>query len=117
MEIQKIINSLDNEFIKGLFVIERNWVGINDQWYETYNPTIQIKIKTENSRSILCDYSDGCILKRTISAVGQEANVARKGADRSKKHVIFKIGDPFIDYISDISNTQVDSSNCLDFVM
>ena len=43
------------------------------------------------SMSILCDYSDACILvKEAITLIGQGADAAAIQADRNNKKVIFK---------------------------
>ena len=55
--------------------------------------------------SILCDYSDACILVvRAITITGSRADDATKQSDKRNKGVLFKNCTPFTDYISEINN-------------
>ena len=49
-----------------------------------YNNNSQIKYKTTNLKSNLCDYSHGYrLVKRTITVVGQGADAATIAADEN----------------------------------
>ena len=66
--------------------------------------------------SNLCDYSDAYIhVKRTITV----PNTSAQGANpnNGNKKVIFKNRAPFINCISEISNTQVDDGHDINVVM
>ena len=77
-------------------------VEINDdaqhvEYITTYNTYSQIKFKISMLKWSLCDYSDAYILVNgTIIITGEGDNDAANCA-------------PFIDYISEINNTQIDN--------
>ena len=96
----------------------KNCVEINDYAYETYNTNSQIRLKTSILKSVLCDYSDACILvSGTMEVTGAEADHAAKRLDKRNKGVIIKNCVPLTDYISEINNTQVDNAKYLDVAM
>ena len=69
-------------------------------------------------KSSLCDYSDAYILvKGTITINGRGADAVARQADERDKDVSFKNCAPFINCISEISNTQIDNAKDIDIVM
>ena len=62
--------------------------------------------------SILCNYSDACILVKETIPTAQTATV-----NNANKKVIFKISAPFTDYINKINNTQIDNAKDVDVVI
>ena len=106
MQYQKIINLLDNKPNQPSKFSAKNWVEIYDDSRGTYNTNSQIKFKTSMLKSSLCDYSDAYILvKGTISVV-----------NTADAEVIFKNCALFTDWISEISNTQIDNARDIDVV-
>ena len=106
MQYQKIINLLDNKPNQSSKFSAKNWVEIYDDSRGTYNTNSQIKFKTSMLKSSLCDYSDAYILvKGTISVV-----------NTADAEVIFKNCALFTDWISEISNTQIDNARDIDVV-
>ena len=67
-------------------------------------------------KSSLCDYGDAYTLaKRTITVpntAGEDAD-----ANNADKKVIYKNCAPFINFISEIYNTQVDNAKDIDIIM
>ena len=63
-------------------------------------------------RSNLCDYSDAYILAKETLTV---TDMAAAGAvvNNTNKQVIFKNCAPFTDFITEITNTQVDDAEKL----
>ena len=101
MEYQKIVNLLDNASNKPSKFRTRNWVEINDNIRGAYSLNKQIRFKTAILRSILCDYSDVCILiKGNISVNNPPAEGS--AANNAAKKVIFKNCAPFTSCISKI---------------
>ena len=87
-----MIDLLDNKPNQLSKFRKKNWVEINDDSCGTYNTNSQIQFKTSILKSSLCDYSHAYILfKGTISV-----------PSRADAEVIFKIGAPFTDCISEI---------------
>ena len=79
-----------------------------------YNTNSQVKFKTSMLKSSLCDYSDPCILvKGTISITSQAGDNPNNGG----KDIVFTNCSPFIDWISEINNTQIDNAKNIDVVM
>ena len=118
MEYQKIANLIDDASNQPSKFRTKNWVEINDESRGTYNPDGQIKFKTTMLESSLCDYSDAYILvKGRITITGGEADAAARQADERDKGVAFRNYAPFINYISEINNTQVDNAKHIDIVM
>ena len=131
MEYQKIANLIDDVPNEPSKFRTKNWVEINNESGGTYHVNRQIKFKTTMLKSSLCDYSDAYILaKGTITITGDtrpepDANkprteaqlLAARQADERDKGVAFKNCAPFINCISEISNTQVDNAKDIDIVM
>ena len=67
-------------------------------------------------KSRLCDYSDACILLKGTITIPTTAVTAEATINFNKK-VIFKNCPPFTDWMSEISNTQIDSAQDFDVVM
>ena len=63
-------------------------------------------------KSSLCDYSDAYIL-----ATGTGDDAAARQADERNKGVIFKNCAPFINWKSEINNTEIDNAKDIDIVM
>ena len=69
-------------------------------------------------KSSLCDYSDAYILvKGKITIAGAGADAAARQADERNKGVTFKNCAPFINFISEINNTQIDNAKDIDIVI
>ena len=95
-----------------------NWVEIKDESRGTYKASNQIEFKTLMTSSNLCDYSDAYILvSGTITITREGADDDAKRLDERYKGVIFKNYAPFIEYISNVNNTQIDSAKDIDVVM
>ena len=87
----------------------RNWIEINDESHGEYNTDSQIRFKTSVLRLNLFDYSDAYILvSGTIAVTGAGADNVAKRLDERYKGIISKNCAPFIDYASEINNTQID---------
>ena len=118
MEYQKIANLTDDTSNQPSKFRTRNWVEINDESRGAYNVNSQIKFKTTMLKSSLCDYSDAYILvKGTITINGRAADDVARRADETGKGVSFKNCAPFINYISEITNAQIDNAKGIDIVM
>ena len=118
MEYQKIANLIDDASNQPSKFRTKNWVEMNDESRGTYNVNSQIKFKATILKSSLCDYSDAYILvKGEITITGRGADAAARQADERDKGVTFKNCAPFTNCISEINNTQVDSSKDIDIVM
>ena len=118
MEYQKVVNLLDDASNQPSKIITRNWVEINDKSRGTYNVNSLIKFKATTLKSSLCDYSDAYILvkgKITITGAGDDA-AARQAGERDKG-VAFKNCAPFINCISEINNTQIDTCKDMGIIM
>ena len=63
MEYQRITNLLGSIIDKVPKVSTKKWVKVYDQSGGTYSTIKQIKHKASMLRSLLCDYSNACILK------------------------------------------------------
>ena len=117
MEYQKIANLLDAALNQPSKFKTRNWVEINDESRGIYTSN-DIKFKTTNLRSNLCDYVDAYILvKGTITFTGVENHVAAKPLDERAKGAIFKNCAPFTKCIGRINNTDTDNAQDIDTVM
>ena len=69
-------------------------------------------------KSSLCDYSGAYILvKRKMTITGAGADAAAREADGRDKGVIFKNCAPFINWKTEINNTEIDNVKDLDIVM
>ena len=105
IEYQKIINLLDNTPNQPAKFRTKNWVEIHDDSHGTYNTNSQIKFKTSMLKSSFCVYTDAYILvKGTITVEAQAGNNPKI----NDKKVLFKICVLFTDWISEITNTQID---------
>ena len=71
-----------------------------------------IRFKTSMIRSNLCDYSDAYILAKETLTV---TDMAAAGAvvNNTNKQVILKNCAPFTDFITEITNAQVDDAEKL----
>ena len=70
-------------------------------------------------KSIVCNYSDICILvkeTRTITGVGENV-AATQDTDERNKQVIFKNCAPSIDCMIQLNNMQVNNARDMDVVM
>ena len=114
MEYQKILNLLDNTQNEPSKLRTRNWVEINDESWEMYNMSNEIKFKTSVIRSI-CNYSDAYIYaKRTITV--PITGTAAAPANKNRK-VVFINFAPFTNCVSEINNSRVDGADDIDLVM
>ena len=69
-------------------------------------------------KSSLCDYSDAYILVKGMMTInGRGADAAARQVDERDKGASFKNCAPFINYISEINNTQIDNAKDTDIVM
>ena len=110
MEYQKLANLIDDTSNQPSKFRTKNWVEISDESRGAYNVNSQIKFKTTMLKSSLCDYSDAYILvKGTITIAGAGDDAAARQADEREKGVAFKNCALFINYISEINNTQIDN--------
>ena len=116
MKYQKIINLLDNASNQPSKFRTKNCVEINDLSNETYNTSAQIKFKTTMLKSSFRDYSDTYTLIKGNKTVNNTA-AADADANNINRKVIFKNCAPFTDWISEISNTQVDNAKYIDIVI
>ena len=118
MEYQKIANLIDDTSNQPSKFRTKNWVEINDESRGTYNANSQIKFKTTMLKSSLCDYSDAYLsVKGTVTITGAGVDAAARQAGERDKGVAFKNCAPFINCISEINNTQVDSAQDIDIIM
>ena len=118
MEYQKIINLLDNTPNQPTKYRTKNWVEINDDPRGTHNTNSQIKFITSMLRASSCDYSDAYILViGTIKITRAGNDDEARQLDERNKGVIFKNCAPFIDCMSEITNTQIDNTKYIDVVM
>ena len=106
MEYQKIANLIDGASNQPPKFRTKNWVEINDESRATCNVNSQIKFKTTMLRSILCGYSDACILVKGTFAVN---NTAAAGADANKtvQNVRFKNCASFTNCISKLIHKYI----------
>ena len=116
MEHQKIINLLDNTSNQLSRFRTKIWVDVNDEPRGICNANSNIRIITIMLRSSLCDYSGAYILAKGTVTVPITA-AADADANNVGKEVVFKNVAPFTNCISEINNTQVDNSKCIDVVM
>ena len=116
MKYKKIINLLYNASNQPSKFRTKNSVKINDLSNETYNTSSQIKFKTTMIKSSFRDYSDTYTLIKGNITVNNTA-AADADANNINRKVIFKNCAPFTDWISEISNTQVDNAKYIDIVI
>ena len=117
MEYQKIANLIDDVSNQPSKFRTKNLVEINDESRGTYDVNSQIKFKTTMLKSSLCDYSDAYILVKEKIITGRGAGAGARQADERDKGAVFKNCAPFINWISEINNTQVDNAKDIDIVM
>ena len=118
MEYQKIINLFDNTPNQLFKFRIKNWIDINDQSRGAYNVNSDIRFKTTMLKFSLCDYSDAYkVVKGRIAITGKGADDAARQVDERDKRVIFKNCAQFINYKSEIDNTEIDNAKCIDIVM
>ena len=116
MEYQKIANLLDSASNKPSKFKTRNWVEINDDIRGAYSPNKQNRFKTTKLKSSLWDNSDAYILVKGNISVNNTA-AAASAVNNTNKKLIFKNCAPFINWISKINNTQIDSAEYIDIVI
>ena len=94
----------------------KKWVETHDESWERYNQDNQTRFKTSILRSRLCDYSNTYILfEETITIENKAAAIEANHA--ANKKVVFKNIAPFINYVSRISNMEVDDGHDIDIVV
>ena len=91
MEYQKIINLLGKtlDFTKLPKVTTRKWIEIFDQSNKSYNLYKDIRFKTPQLRSNLCDFNDAYIVvtgKITATNSGNDDNVYNRNLALKKIH-------------------------------
>ena len=115
MECQKIIILLDNTPNRPTEFRTKNWVEINDKSCGTYNTNSQNKFETSVLRSSLCDYTHEYML---VSGTITVPNTTASGTDQNNaKNIIIKNCALFINSISKMNNTQIDSAKDIYIVM
>ena len=119
MEYQKIANLIDDASNQPSKFRTKNGFEINDESRKTYkHVNSQVKFKTTMLKSSLCDYSDAYIfVQRKITITGAGDNAAARQTDKRDKGVAFNKCAPFINYISEINNTQIDNAKDIDIVI
>ena len=96
----------------------KNWIEKNVQSRGVYNANSDIRFKTTMLKSSLCDYSDVYILvKGRMTITGEGADAATRKADERDKRVTFKNCAPFINFKTEINNTEIDNAKDIDIVM
>ena len=90
----------------------RNRVEVNDATRWIHNTNSQIKFKNSMLMSSFCDCTDAYILVEGTITV-PNTRIAAAQNSREKK-VIFKNRAPFLDWISEINNTQVGNTKYTD---
>ena len=69
-------------------------------------------------KSSLCDYSDSYLLiEGRITIIGEGDNATIRQTDERNKGVIFKNGASFINYKSEINNTEINNAKDTDIIM
>ena len=118
MEYQEMANLIDNASDQPSKFRTKNWVEINDESRGAYKVDSQMKFKATMLKSSLCDYSDAYIfVKEKIRITGRGADANARQTDERDKGIAFKNCVPFINCISEISNTQIDNAKDIDIVM
>ena len=114
MEYQKIINLLNNTLDQLSKFRTKNWIEINDQPRGVYSTGSDIRFKTTMLKSSLCDYGDVYILvKGTITVIAVGADAAARQADERDEGVIFKNCASFINFKTEVNNTEIDNAKIL----
>ena len=94
----------------------KNWPEINDDSRGTFNNNCQTKFKTSMLRSSLGDYSDAYILVSGTMTIPNTA-VAAAANPNNRKNIIIKNCNPFIDYVSEMNNTQIHNAKYINIIM
>ena len=115
MEYQKIINFLGKtiDFAKLPKFSTRKWIEIFDQSSNTCNQNKDIKFKTPQLRSNLCDFNDAYIVvtgKITAANPGNDDNIYNR-------NLALKNNAPFFNYILKINSKLVEDTQDVDTVM
>ena len=96
----------------------KNWIEINDQSRGVHSVNSDIRFKTAMLESSLCDYSDAYILvKGGIIITGAGADDAARQTVERNKGVIFKNYAAFVNFKTEINNTEIDNAKDIDIVM
>ena len=114
MEYEKITNSLgDDNFDKvpRLQKITKNLIEVYDQSGKTYNPNEQIRFKTPQLRSDLCDYNDAYIL------VTGKISVTNPDDAAYDRKLALKNNAPFFNCVIKTNDQLTDDANDLDVVI
>ena len=111
MEYQKIINLLGNVSDKLTRFITKRWIEIYDESGGTYNTNKDIRFKTLQLRSDLCDYNDAYIV-----VIGK-ITVANPDAAAYDKKLPLKNNAPFISCVTKINSNLLEDAQDLDIVM
>ena len=118
MEYEKINDLLDNTLNQLSKFRANNWIETNDHSREVYSFNSDIRFKTLNLKSRLCNYNDVYILvKGTITIAAAEAAAAARKADERDKGVTFKNCVSFNNGKSEINNTKKDNARDMYTVM
>ena len=115
MEYRKIINLLNNTSNQLSKFRKKKWIKLNDQSRGVYNTNID---KNTMVRSSSWYYSDVYILvKGRITSTVDGADDAAQQADERNKGVIFKSFALFINFKSEINNTEIDNAKNIGIVI
>ena len=112
MKCEKITDLLgDGDFDKVPRFITKNWVEVYYQSGGTYNPNKQIRFKTPQLRSDLCDYNDAYILVTGKIGVTNPDDVAYD------TKLALKNNEPFFNCVTKNNDQLIDDANDLDVVI
>ena len=96
----------------------KNWIEIKDQSRGVHSVNSDIRFKTAMLESSLCDYSDAYILvKGGIIITGAGADDAARQTVERNKGVILKNYAAFVNFKTEINNTEIDNAKDIDIVM
>ena len=107
MEYQKIMNLLGNVPDKVPRFITKKWIEIYDESGETYNANKDIRFKTPQLRSDLCDYNESYIL------VTGKITVTNPNNNAYDKKLGIKNNAPFFSCVTRINSTLVEDGQDL----
>ena len=114
MQYQKLMNLLGNTSDQLSMFKTIDLIEINDQSRGVYNTNYAITFTTIMVKSSLCDYCDSYILiEGRITIIGEGDDATARQTDERNKGVIFKNGALFINYKSEINNTEIDNAKIL----
>ena len=117
MGYQKITNLLDNTSNQLSKYGTKYWIEKNDQSSGVYNTNSDTIFKTKMPKSRLCDHSDAYILvKGTIGITREGADAAARQPYERNKWVIFKYCTQFINWKSEINNTEINNAKDINIV-